>query len=124
MLPRAEKPRLGSEDIIAVFNAQSFARIKKLFKIEITPEEIKLFAEANDCFESVVPLAEHICLVLIEAIQNQQARIFGMKEKLRTKIGGIVAITEPTAFDDLYIPQKQRDQRLYLLAIKFLNNKI
>lgn len=124
MIPRAEKPRLGSEDIIAVFSARSFKRIKELFKIKITPEEVKAFAEQNDCFEDVVPLAEHICLVMIEAVQNKHSVIFGMKDKLRTQIAQVVKVTEPTAFDDLYIPQKNRDQKLFGLAVQFLNSKI
>ncbi|MFC1600190.1 hypothetical protein ACFL3T_04140 [Patescibacteria group bacterium] len=124
MQPRAEKPRYGSKSIIEVFSAQTFARIEELFDIKITSEEVRTFAEANDCFEDAVPLAEHICLVMIEAVQNQQARIFGLKDGLRLKIAQVIAVTEPKAFDGLYIPQKERDQKLYGLAVQFLNGKI
>ena len=119
-----EKPILETNDHIYGFCNKLFHQIKELFDISISPEEVKSFAEANDCFREVVPLAEHICLVMIEAVQNQQARIFGLKKELRLKIANIITVTKSTAFDGCHIPQKQRDQKLYGLAVKFLNTKI
>jgi len=122
--PRVEKPRLKSSDHIHGFCNKLFEKIKELFDIEISPKEVVAFAEANDCFEDAVPLAEHICLVLIEAVQNQQAAIFGMREELRAQLAAVVEITEPTAFDGLHIPQKQRNPKIFGLAVRFLNGKI
>lgn len=125
MLPTREKTRIGSKDVIATLSTQSLALIKELFGIEITLSEIKTFAEHkdNDCYEDVISLAEHICLVFMEAVQNRQAAIFGMRNKLRAQIARVVEVTEPTAFEGSYIPQKKSDPRLYGLAVKFLNEK-
>ena len=47
-----------------------------------------------------------------------------MRDEVRARLAQVVKLTESTAFDDLlYIPQKQRDQRLFGLAVQFLNEK-
>lgn len=116
-----EKPLLESTDHIHGLCNKLFQKIKELFGITITPEEVKAFAEAEGCFKYVVPLAEHICLVLIEATQDQHSKIIGLKQSLRDKIQSIIDVTDPKVFEDLNIPQKQTNPKLYSLAVQFLN---